>query len=115
MLQHYIFHLKTRILSASAAPELLYWVNSLLDSDAKYLMIDLKDVLFMDSSGLGALTIAYNRVQKAGGKLALCQLRGQARMLIETSGMEKLLPVYNSSSDFFREIESSPEKVNIYP
>jgi len=96
----YVFQLKTRLLSASVAPELLYWVGSLLEAGAKNLVIDMREVLFMDSSGLGSLVIAHNRVQKADGKLALCCLGGQARMLFELSGMEKVFEVYATPEDF---------------
>ncbi|MDX2214322.1 MAG: STAS domain-containing protein [Oculatellaceae cyanobacterium bins.114] len=96
----YVFQLKTRLLSAATAPELLYWINNILELGATHLLLDMKDVLFMDSSGLGALVIAHNRVQKAGGKLMLCSLSGQARMLFELSGMEKVFEVYSDKEDF---------------
>ncbi|MBD2463963.1 STAS domain-containing protein [Oscillatoria sp. FACHB-1407] len=96
----YVFQLKTRLLSAATAPELLYWINNILELGATHLLLDMKDVLFMDSSGLGALVIAHNRVQKAGGKLMLCSLSGQARMLFELSGMEKMFEVYSDKDAF---------------
>jgi anti-anti-sigma factor len=93
----YVFQLKTRTLSAGSSPELLYWVNSILDSGAKTLLIDFRDVLFMDSSGLGALVIVRNRVQKIGGRLMFCSLNGQARMLFDISGMEQMFEVYENA------------------
>jgi anti-sigma B factor antagonist len=99
MLTPYIFQLKARTLSAGSSPELLYWINNFLDLGTKVLLIDFQNVFFMDSSGLGALVIARNRVQKAGGKLMLCGLNGQARMLLEISGMEHAFEVYETVED----------------
>jgi anti-anti-sigma factor len=99
MVTPYVFHLKARTLSAGSSPELLYWVNSILELGAKVLLVDFRDVLFMDSSGLGALVIARNRVQKMGGQLMLCSLNGQARMLFELSGMDQAFKVYDTVAD----------------
>lgn len=95
-----IFQVRTRLFSAATAPELLYWVNNILESGETYLLLNMQEVLFMDSSGLGALVVAHNRVQKAGGKLMLCSLNGQARMLFELAGMEKLFEVYSDQKSF---------------
>lgn len=96
----HVFQLKSRILSAIAAPELLYWVSNLLESGAQALVIDLKNVSFMDGSGLGALVIAQNRALKAGSRLALCALGGQARMLFETAGLDASFEIYTSLDEY---------------
>jgi anti-anti-sigma factor len=106
-----IFQPRTRVLSAAAAPELLYWIASLLESGERYLLVDLRDVLFMDKSGLGALTIAHGRVQKAGGTLALCHLNGQARMLFEMSGLDRTIEVYSNAREFERVLQTEPGPV----
>lgn len=59
-----IFQPTTRILSATSAPDLLHWVTHSLDLGSTYLLVDLRDVMFMDSSGLGALVIAKNELKK---------------------------------------------------
>ena len=95
-----VFHLRTRLFSATTAPELLYWINNILESGVTYLLVDMQEVLFMDSSGLGALVVAHNRVQKAGGKLILCSLNGQVKMLFKSAGMEKMFEVYSDKKAF---------------
>lgn len=98
--QVYVYQPKGRLFSATNAPELLYWLTSLLDANVRTLAVDLKDVSFMDSSGLGALVIANTRVQRLEGTFALCALGGQARMLIEMSGMDQVFQVYPSVAEF---------------
>jgi anti-sigma B factor antagonist len=86
----------TRILSASSSVALIEWVTYSLESGARYLLIDLSSVSFMDSSGMGSLAVALKRVQEAGGMLALCSLNGQARMLLEIAGMDQIFPIYDN-------------------
>lgn len=107
----HIFQIKTRLFSAATAPELLYWVNNLLESGETYLLLNMQEVLFMDSSGLGALVVAHNRVQKAGGRLVMCSLNGQARMLFELAGMEKLFEVYSDQKSFEQALSISDNKL----
>lgn len=96
----YSYKLQSRVLSASIAPDLLYWISDVLDAGGQYICLDFEEISFMDSSGLGALVIANNRVQKIGGRLALCHLGGQARMLIEIAGMETLFETYPTVKEF---------------
>jgi anti-sigma B factor antagonist len=89
-----------RILSAGNATDLVDWTKQALETGTNVLLIDFCQVMFMDSSGLGTLVSALKLVQKAGGRLALCSLNGQALMLFEMAGMEKLFETYRSLDDF---------------
>jgi anti-sigma B factor antagonist len=101
-----IFQPTARILSATSAPDLLHWVTHSLDLGSTYLLVDLRDVMFMDSSGLGALVIAKKRVEKAGGTFALCSVGGQARMVLEMSGLEDELELHDSAHAFMETFSS---------
>lgn len=104
----------TRILSSANTPDLLYWVREHLDcvsserdsSDIKRccLLINLKNVLFMDSTGLTALITAHKMVSGVGGRLALCELHGQAQMLFEMANMEQMFEIYKDAADFERSL-----------
>ncbi len=92
----HVFVPRSRLFSASSAPELLYKVNDLLEAGARHLVVDMRHVVFMDNSGLGALMITLNRTQKASCRLSLCSLCGQARMLFEAACVEQLFEVFPS-------------------
>jgi anti-sigma B factor antagonist len=89
-----------RLLSASNAGELVAWTKQALETGVDILLIDFCQVMFMDSSGLGTLVSALKLVQKAEGRLALCSLGGQALMLFEMAGMEKLFETYSNLDEF---------------
>ncbi len=69
-------------------------------SKPKILLIDLKDVSFMDSSGLGALVAALKTIRNSGGELALCAPMDQVQMLFDLTNMATIFKVYSSIQDF---------------
>jgi anti-anti-sigma factor len=99
MVQFNIFK-PNRILSAGNASDLVDWTRQTLEAGATVLLIDFCQVMFMDSSGLGTLVSALKLVQKAEGRLALCSLSGQALMLFEMAGMEKMFETYGNLDEF---------------
>lgn len=98
----------THILSAIESVTLTTWVSETLELGAKYLLIDFRRVLFMDSRGLGGLVIAHNRADKAGSLLGLCSLNGQARMLLEMSNLEQVFHIYETIEDFQQAVQPYP-------
>lgn len=90
----------TRILSATTAADLMSWVQRNLEANQKELLINFRDVLFMDSTGLGILVTALQTVKQAEGRLVLCNLTGQARMIFEMTGMESLFEICDRPEDF---------------
>ncbi len=69
-------------------------------SKPKILLIDLKDISFMDSSGLGGLVAALKTVRNSGGELALCSPTDQVQMLFDLTSMGTIFKIYSSPQDF---------------
>ena len=99
-----------RILSSSTTGDLLEGIARSLDAGTKNILIDFQQVMFMDSTGLSALVITLKRVRAVNGRLALCCLNGQAYMLLEHSGMDKVFEIYDTSEDFDRALANSTGK-----
>lgn len=62
-------------------------------------MLDLRDVCFMDSSGLSVLVNALRRLGRQGRELMLVCAPGQVRRLLELSGLARTFTVYASPED----------------
>ena len=59
-------------------------------------VIDLSQVRFMDSSGLGALLSCMRRLNSAGGELKLCNLQKPVRVLMELVRMHRVFDIYET-------------------
>ncbi len=57
------------------------------------LLIDLSEVPFMDSAGLGALIGGIRRAREAGGEVAVACSRPTLTRLLHTTGFDRIVPV----------------------
>ncbi len=71
-----------------------------INGEVKVILLDLQDITFMNSSGLGALVATLKAVKAAGGQLALCSLSDQLRIIFELSRMERIFKVYRDLEEF---------------
>ena len=67
----------------------------LSDTRIRHLVIDLNDMPFMDSSGLGVILGRYRTMLLRGGTVSLMHLSPQVRRVYDLSGMAKIIPVIN--------------------
>jgi len=56
-------------------------------------VIDLSDVPFMDSAGLGALIGGIRRTREQGGEVAVACSRPTLTKLLHTTGFDRIVPV----------------------
>ncbi len=64
-----------------------------------WLIIDLSEVPFMDSAGLGALIGAIRRVREGGGDVAVVSKNPGLNKLLHTTGFDRIVPVTESIED----------------
>ncbi len=62
-------------------------------ASASHLLIDLSNVPFMDSAGLGALIGGIRRTRESGGEVAVACGRPTLTRLLHTTGFDRLVPV----------------------
>ena len=94
----------TGILDGIKGHELRRNINDVIDSGANIVLIDLQDIKFMDSSGLGALVSAMKTVKTAGGKLYLCSVKDQVRMIFELTRIERVFESFSDRAEFERKV-----------
>jgi anti-sigma B factor antagonist len=71
-------------------------VHKLLADGSKKIVLNLADVNYIDSSGLGELVSAYTAVKNAGGELKLLNLTSKVRDLLVIT---KLVTVFDVKDD----------------
>jgi len=76
------------------APEFRQSVIQLAGESNQPIVVDLINVDFMDSSGLGALIGCYKLVQGSGG-LSLCNVHENVQELLSLTHMDKIFVVHS--------------------
>jgi anti-anti-sigma factor len=78
-------------LDLGAVPTLDEQVTSLEQDGVKAIILDLRDLSFIDSTGLRALLAASSRAANDGHRLAIVGASDPARRLFELTGTERIL------------------------
>lgn len=86
-------------LMSTNAPKLKSELAILKAEGYRNMIIDLKNVQFVDSSGLSAILLANRMCKESGGTLALCHLGSQIQSLIRISQLEDILNVFPTLSE----------------
>jgi anti-anti-sigma factor len=90
------------ILDSTRTQELHDRVDFGIERGAKIILVDFKNVTFMDSSGLGALVTALKTVRSVGGKLCVCSVNQQVKILFELTSMDRVFEIFRDQSDFHK-------------
>ncbi|MCO8127976.1 STAS domain-containing protein [Acidimicrobiia bacterium EGI L10123] len=91
-------------LDAYTADELCDSVAAITNPDI--VVIDLSEVSFMDSTGLGRLIGAVRRTGDAGGDVAVCSPSPFLHRLLETVGFDRIVPVTDTVDGAVEDIRS---------
>lgn len=74
-------------------------IDSYLDSNkAKYLLVDLGAVTFIDSSGLGAILGRYKKIDYLNGKMVIAGPQVQVKRILEVSGINRIIGIYKDKN-----------------
>jgi anti-anti-sigma factor len=90
----------TGILDSTKAESFRQSVEKLLDGGAETILIDLKDITFIDSSGLGTLVVLLKKVRSLNRSLSICSINDQVRMLFELTSMDRVFDLYEDRQAF---------------
>jgi anti-sigma B factor antagonist len=77
-------------------------VKSLLAEGKKNIVLDLKNVSMIDSSGLGALVAAHSSAKSGGAALRLCNLGSRTNELLQMTRLLTVFEVSDSEADAVR-------------
>ncbi|MHB8171441.1 MAG: anti-sigma F factor antagonist [Thermincolia bacterium] len=66
--------------------------------DVQNLILNLKEVSFIDSSGLGVILGRYKRITQVGGNMAIAEAEPQVRRILELSGILRIMGVFETET-----------------
>ncbi|MBV9761014.1 MAG: STAS domain-containing protein [Acidobacteriaceae bacterium] len=69
-------------------------LRSLLSQGKKNIILNMKDVSYVDSAGLGELVGAYTTATNQGGAVKLLNLQGKMRDLMQITKLHTIFPTF---------------------
>jgi stage II sporulation protein AA (anti-sigma F factor antagonist) len=70
--------------------------DAILRGRCDHVVLSLKDLIFMDSSGLGVILGRYKLLKSRGGKMVVCDTQASVKRMFELSGLFKILSFYET-------------------
>ena len=91
-----------------SAPELEAQLRKLVDQGRSRVVLDLSDVTYVNSAGIGVVAMSAKLARAAGGDVALAGLQGRVRRAFELVGLDRLVTITDSPQDACAAIADSP-------
>ena len=93
-----IVSVKASRLDANVAPDLKKAVSDIIDAGTSRIMLDLEEVQFMDSSGLGAVISSF-KLTGQKGEFVICNMNEAVREIFTLTHMDRLFEIYPNADD----------------
>ena len=81
-------------------------INSLLQQDKKQLLLNLENVPYIDSGGLGQLVASYGSVMKTGGALKLLNVGSRNHDLLSITRLVTVFESFDSETEAVQSFET---------
>ncbi|HSV56300.1 MAG TPA: anti-sigma factor antagonist [Magnetospirillaceae bacterium] len=81
-------------------------VMKMLEKNIERFIINLEDVDYIDSSGIGALIYICSTIKKLGRKLAITNIHGSVKKVIELTKLMGYFPIVNSVEEAVQRMEA---------
>lgn len=71
----------------------------LIAKPIKNIIFDFKNIIFMDSSGIGVIIGRYKKISGDGGKVSVVNVNARVKKIFDLSGMNKIIDVYDTCEE----------------
>jgi len=79
--------------------QLYRYVSALADAGHRRIVLNLSHVSYVDSVGVGEIVRVFMHLQWRGGKLRLCGIGPRVGELLQTTQLDRVLPISESEAD----------------
>jgi anti-anti-sigma factor len=83
-----------QLTQGKAPTEIEYLIMENIRDGARKLVVDLTELTFIDSSGLGMLVTCAGVMKKQGGKLVVAGAAGKVGQMFEITGLKNIVGLY---------------------
>jgi anti-anti-sigma factor len=73
-------------------------IEGVIDDNDRAVVLQLKQLSYISSSGLRVMLMVARMLQKRGTKFALCELTESIREVFEISGFDRIISVHDTES-----------------
>ena len=104
-----VLHLTGPITLGQATQKFRALISDLLAAGKKNILLNMAEVYYIDSSGIGELVAAYTTVTRNGGTLKLMKLTKRVQDVVQLTKVYRLFDVFDDEDTAVRSFESKPQ------
>jgi anti-sigma B factor antagonist len=108
-----ILHIVGDFLSDTDQATFRHRIRGLVEKGAKLFLVDLGEVHYMNSCGLGSLVCAFTTAKKAGGDVQFARAGSHIKDLLATTRLDKVFTVHPSIEDALAHLTSAKQPVTL--
>ena len=87
------------------------WLKSEIETMSNHgtpanILVDMREVTFIDSAGLSALVVGIKKAREHGGSLHLFGLQQAVQIIFELSWLDKAFPIYQTENEALAAFEN---------
>jgi anti-sigma B factor antagonist len=97
-----VLHLSGSITLGEGTRKFRKLVRDTLDSGKKNILLNMSEVVYLDSSGLGELVAAYTTSKNTGGTLKLMKLTQRVQDLVQLTKVYRIFEVFKDEDTAVR-------------
>jgi anti-sigma B factor antagonist len=94
-----LIEVKEERLDAHNSGEFKAQMLNLFEEGKKNIVVDLQEVRFIDSSGLGALVSGFKNASARSGNLKLCGLQPQVKSMFELTRLHRVFEIFPGAQE----------------
>lgn len=94
-----ILDLEGRLLLGQATESLGECLQGSITKGARKLLLNMKGVSQMDTTGISTIVRAFVSLQRAGGKLGLCHLSERVRLVLDLTRLLNVMPNFADEAE----------------
>jgi len=102
-----ILDLSGKILGGSESDALRMEMDRILHGEGKKILINLNQVPWMNSAGLGILLSGYSRLRENGGAMAFYGVQERVREILETTKLVTVLEIFADEESGLKKLRSA--------
>jgi anti-anti-sigma factor len=103
-----VLHVVGRVVLGDGAAELRSRINDLMDEARLKFLLDLTDVTYIDSFGVGVIAAKYVSLRRKGGDVRLLRLSPRSRRVMRISGLLKIFQSFDTEEDGLKSFAQVP-------
>lgn len=90
-------------INLESSPDLRKFCAQLLAKGEKNMILNFKDVSYVDSSGLATLIELFQKIKEKSGSLKLCSLSDKVKGVFELTKLDRVFKICPSEEDALRD------------